>query len=275
MATASLELMIKPRRGWHSIDFRELWEHRELLAFLIWRDVKIRYKQTAFGGLWALLQPLIGMLVFATLFTRVAHIQSYGIPYALFVYAGLVPWTFFANALALSSNSLLASEHLVRKIYLPRILVPTAAVLALMLDMAVSLAFMGILLGIYRWPITTAIFWLPVFIFGSFLSAMGLGLILSALNVHYRDIKYVVPFFTQMAFFTTPIIYALRSISPKFQLLIAINPMTGMVEGFRYALLGGSVAFGAIWVSLSVAAILFVVGAYLFTRMERTFADVI
>lgn len=273
--TTTVELIIKPRRGWNAIDFRELWDHRELLAFLIWRDVKIRYKQTAFGGLWAILQPLIGMLVFATLFTRVAHISTYGVPYPLFLYAALVPWTFFANALALSSNSLLASEHLVRKIYLPRVLVPIASILALMLDLAVSLAFMGILLACYRWPVSTALFWLPVFIFGSFLTAAGLGLILSALNVHFRDVKYVVPFFTQMAFFLTPVLYALRSVPQKFRILVALNPMTGMVEGFRHALLGSAFASDAIWISLCMGVALFVLGAYLFTRMERTFADVI
>jgi lipopolysaccharide transport system permease protein len=275
MTAATAELVIKPRSGWQPIDFRELWEHRELLAFLIWRDVKIRYKQTALGGLWAILQPLIGMLVFATLFTRVAPIHTYGVPYPLFVFAGLVPWTFFANALALSSNSLLASEHLVRKIYLPRVLMPLAAILALIFDMVISLVFMAVLLGCYRWSVTPALTWLPAFVCGGFLATAGLGLTLSALNVRYRDVKYVVPFLTQMAFFVTPVIYPLRSVPSKFRIFVALNPMTGVVEGFRHALLGTPLLWDALWISVLVGAVLFVVGVYLFTRMERTFADVI
>jgi lipopolysaccharide transport system permease protein len=273
--TSTVELWIRPRRGWQPIDFRELWNYRELLGFLIWRDVKIRYKQTLLGSVWAVLQPLIAMLVFASLFTRVAPIKTFGVPYPLFVFAGLVPWTFFANALSLSSNSLLASEHLIRKIYLPRIFVPCASILALLLDVVISLAVMAILLLVYRWPITTHVLLLPLFLLGSFLATAGLGLSLSALNVHYRDVKYVVPFFTQMALFITPVIYSLRSVPEKYRVLLAINPMAGMVEGFRHALLGSPTPWSLIGISSAAAVILFAVGVFLFNRMERTFADVI
>jgi lipopolysaccharide transport system permease protein len=271
----AVELLIKPRRGWQPIDLKELWTYRELLGFLIWRDIKVRYKQTILGGLWAVLQPLIGTLVFGILFTRVAKIETPGIPYPLFVYAGLVPWTFFAGALSLSSNSLIGSEQMIRKTYLPRVLIPMAAILGLVLDMLIGFALMGFLLAYYRFPLTLSILWLPVSILGAFLVAAGMGLILSALNVHYRDIKYVVPFFVQMAFFLTPVIYPLRNVPKAFRVLLGLNPMAGMEEGFRHALLGSPVSAGLLWISGAVSLSIFVLGLYVFRRMERTFADLI
>jgi lipopolysaccharide transport system permease protein len=269
------ELLIKPRRGWQPIDFKELWDFRELLGFLIWRDIKVRYKQTILGGLWAVLQPLIGTLVFGILFTTVARINTGKVPYPLFVYAGLVPWTFFATALSLSSNSLVGSEQMIRKTYLPRIMIPLAAILGLIIDMLIGFALMLPLLLYYRWPLTTSVVWLPLCILGSFLAAAGMGLTLSALNVHYRDVKYVVPFFTQMAFFLTPVIYPLRTVPKSLQFVLGLNPMAGMEEGFRHALLGTAVSFDLIWTSSAVSALVFVAGLYIFRRMERTFADLI
>jgi homopolymeric O-antigen transport system permease protein len=269
------EILIKPRSKWQPLQFRELWVNRELLGFLTWRDVKIRYKQTALGGAWAILQPLIGMAIFAVLFTRVAPIQTYGTPYPLFVYAGLVPWTFFANALALSSNSLVASEHLIRKIYFPRVFLPFASMLALVFDMIIGLAFMGILLAYYHRSIGENIVWLPLFLFGCFMVTAGLGLGLSALNVHFRDVKYVVPFFTQMAFFLTPVLYPIRSVPEKFKILLSLNPMVGMVEGVRHAILGGPISWNLVTTSMVGASLLFLAGLYLFNRMERSFADII
>ena len=275
MSAYAVELLIKPRRGWQPIDLKELWHYRELLGFLIWRDIKVRYKQTVLGGLWAVLQPLIGTLVFGILFTRVAKIETPGIPYPLFVYAGLVPWTFFAGALSLSSNSLIGSEQMIRKTYLPRVLIPMAAILGLVLDMLIGFALMGFLLAYYRFPLTLSIVWLPASILGAFLVASGLGLILSALNVHYRDVKYVVPFFVQMAFFLTPVIYPLHNVPQSFKLLLGLNPMAGMEEGFRHVLLGSPVSASLLWTSGVVSVGIFVLGLYVFRRMERTFADLI
>ena len=275
MATATLELVIKPRSGWQPVDFGELWQFRELLGFLIWRDIKVRYKQTVLGGLWAILQPFIGMVVFGALFTAVASIKSDGSPYPLFVFAGLVPWTFFANSLGLASNSLLGSEQMIRKTYFPRLLIPLAVVLALGLDMLISFLFMGLLLVYYHWPVTSSLLWLPLFIAGSFLAACGMGLFLAALNVRYRDVKYVVPFFTQMAFFLTPVIYPARYLPASFKILLGVNPMAGMVEGFRFALLGSPVSWDLVWISCATSLLFFVAGLYFFRRMERTFADVI
>jgi lipopolysaccharide transport system permease protein len=267
------EVLIRPRRGWQPVDLRELWSFRELLGFLIWRDIKVRYKQTILGGLWAVLQPLVGTLVFGILFTRVAPIQTPGIPYPLFIYAGLIPWTFFANALTVSSNSLIGSEQMIRKTYLPRLFLPMGASLGLILDMLINVALFGLLLAYYRWPVTVSICWLPLCMASSILVASGLGIILSALNVYYRDIKYVVPFLTQMAFFLTPIIYPLQNASDNLRALLALNPMAGVEEGFRHALLGAPVSNGLIWVAAAAGLTLFVIGLYVFRRMERAFAD--
>jgi len=275
VASAAIELTIKPRRGWQPLDVGELWQFRELLGFLIWRDIKVRYKQTVLGGLWAILQPLIGTLIFGILFTTVAPIRSDGIPYPLFIYAGLVPWTFFANALALSSNSLIGSEQMIRKTYLPRVLLPMGAISALGLDMVIGFALMSFLLLYYHTPVTPALLLLPVFMAGSFMVASGMGLMLSALNVRYRDVKYVVPFFTQMALFLTPVLYPLSHIPHKLRAVLLLNPMAGMMEGFRYALLDSPVSWPVIAASLVISILLFVAGLYVFRRMERTFADAI
>ncbi len=275
MSAYTVELLIKPRRGWQPIDLRELWAYRELLGFLIWRDIKVRYKQTVLGGLWAVLQPLIGTLVFGILFTTVAKIRTPGVPYPLFVYAGLVPWTFFATALSLSSNSLIGSEQMIRKTYLPRVMIPMAAVLGLVIDMLIGFVLMGALLAYYRYPLTLSIVWLPVCMLGSFLVAAGMGLILSALNVQYRDVKYVVPFFTQMAFFLTPVIYPMANIPHSLKFLLGFNPMAGMEEGFRHALLGSPVSASLVWTSGLLSVAVFVAGLFVFRRMERTFADLI
>src|SRR4051812_4581922 len=266
--TSNVELLIKPRQGWQPVDFRELWSFRELLGFLIWRDIKVRYKQTVLGGVWAILQPLVGTLIFGILFTKVAPIRTPGIPYPLFIYAGLIPWNFFANSLALSSNSLIGSEQMIRKTYLPRIFLPMGAVLGLMIDMLINFLLMSVLLVYYHWPVTPALCWLPLCMIGSVLVASGLGLILSALNVYYRDIKYVVPFFTQMAFFLTPVIYPLQNASGKLRFILGLNPMAGIEEGFRHALLGLPVATASVWVGPLVGAALFVIGLYVFRRME-------
>lgn len=269
------ELIIKPRRGWQPIDFRELWNYRELFGVLVWRDIKIRYKQTAFGAAWALLQPLVGMLIFGVLFNRIVNMPSDGSPYLLFVYAGLVPWTFFVNGVSMSSNSLVGNDNMVRKIYFPRLMLPMGSIGALGLDMLVSLSFMAVLMVHYRWQVSANLLLLPVFMVGSFMAAGGLGLMLAALNVQFRDVKYIVPFSTQMLLFLTPVLYPMTAIPSQYRFLMSLNPMAGVVEGFRYSLLGSPVSWVVMGASLLSCVLIFLAGLFLFTRMDRSFADVI
>src|SRR6266852_5446511 len=218
--STTFELTIRPRKGWQAIDFKEIYLYRELLAFLIWRDIKIRYRQTLLGGLWAILQPFITMLVFTFIFNRVAGVKSDGPPYKLFAYAGLAPWTFFSTSVTQSSNSLIANQQLVSKVYFPRIFIPLGAIGALLLDLVLSLGLFAAMLAYYRWPLTTAVFWLPVFMLSAVLAAAGMGLTLSALNVSFRDVKYVVPFLVQMGLFLTPVIYPVRYVPQRLQILM-------------------------------------------------------
>jgi lipopolysaccharide transport system permease protein len=272
---ASTDILIKPRSGWQAVDLAEAVRYRELFFFLAWRDIKIRYRQTVLGGLWAVLQPLLGMLIFSFVFNRMVGVRSDGPPYPLFVFAGLAPWTFFSNSVIQSSNSLLANERLVSKIYFPRVFIPTASVGALLLDLVVSLAVVVIMMAYYHWPITYHILLLPLFILGTFLAASGIGLTLSACNVMFRDVKYAVPFFVQMGLFVTPVVYPLRYIPQRFQGIIGLNPMAGMVLGFRNALLGSPVSLKLLLVSFAVSVFLFVSGLLTFRRIERVFADII
>lgn len=273
--SSTFELTIHPRKGWQAIDFREIILYRELLGFLVWRDIKIRYRQTLLGGLWAVLQPLIAMLIFTFIFNRMAHVQSDGPPYKLFAYAGLAPWTFFSTSVSQSSNSLLTNQQMVSKVYFPRIFIPIGSVGALLVDLLFSLSLCGVLLFIFHWPLTAAIVWLPVFILGAFLAASGTGLILSALNVSFRDIKYAVPFLVQMGLFITPVIYPPTYIPKRFQFLLQLNPMAGVVIGFRHALLGTPASWRVMGMSLGISVLLFICGLLVFRRMENRFADII
>lgn len=272
---STYELVIEPRKGWQPVDFRELWVYRELLGYLILRDIKIRYKQTFLGGLWAILQPLIGMVVFGVMFQRVAAISSDGPPYPLFVFTGLVLWTFFSNGVTLSSNSLVGNEQMIRRIYFPRILVPLGQILALLFDLVISLAVLGVLMAYYHQGLSWKFLWLPVFLFGTCLITAGMGFVLSAMNVRYRDVKYIVPFFTQMLLFLTPVLYPIDHVTGSLRFLLSINPMTGMTEGFRYALLGGHLSWPLVAGSSFGAIAMFVIGLFFIRRMESTFADVI
>lgn len=271
----SYELIIKPRRGWQPVDWREVFLHHELLGFLVWRDIKIRYRQTLLGGAWAVLQPLLAMLIFTFIFHRVAGVKSDGPPYPLFVFAGLAPWVFFSNAVSASSNSLVANQQLVSKIYFPRIFIPVGSVLALLVDLGFSLALQFCLMLKYRWALTEHALSLPLFMLAALLSASGVGLIFSALNVSFRDVKYAIPFLIQMGLFLTPVIYPVTYLPRRLQPLLALNPMTGVVMGFRWALLGTPMDWRVVNISLLVSVGLFVVGLLIFRRMERQFADVI
>jgi len=273
--SSTFELTIRPRKGWQAIDFKEAYVYHELLAFLIWRDVKIRYRQTLLGGAWAVLQPFIAMLIFSFIFNRLAHVQSDGPPYKLFAYAGLAPWTFFSTSVTQSSNSLITNNQLVSKVYFPRIFIPLGAIGALLVDLFLSLALFAAMMLYYRWPVTPALLWLPVFVIGAALAAGGTGLTLSALNVSFRDVKYVVPFMVQMGLFVTPVIYPAHYIPQRWQFLMGLNPMAGVVIGFRHALLGSPASWGVMGLSLAVSAFLFVCGLLIFRRMENRFADII
>jgi lipopolysaccharide transport system permease protein len=268
-------IILQPRSGWQFLDVAELWRARELFAFLVWRDVRIRYKQTALGALWAVLQPLMAMLVFTAVFNRVAGIRSDQAPYPLFAYTGLTLWTFFTNAVSMSSNSLVGNQALVSKVYFPRVLIPLAAVAALLVDLAVSLSLIAVLMLWYRIPPAPTAPLALLYVAAAVAAAGGLGLILSALNVRFRDVKYAVPFFVQMGLFVTPVIYPVVYLPAQWRWLIGLNPMAGVIEGFRSALLGGAPDWRLVAASLAVTAAALIGGLLVFRRMERRFADII
>jgi lipopolysaccharide transport system permease protein len=272
---SNFELVIKPRSGWQPIDIQEVALYRELLGFLVWRDIKIRYRQTVLGAMWAILQPLVGMVIFTFVFNRMAGVNSDGPPYPLFAFAGLVPWTFFSNGVSASSNSLLTNQQLVSKVYFPRIFIPLGSIAALLVDLGLSVVILFFMMMKYHWPVTYQIVSLPLFIVAAFLATSGLGLTLSALNVSFRDVKYAVPFLIQMGIFVTPVIYPIRYIPARWQSLVGLNPMAGIVLGFRAAFLGSPAPWGLIEISLAMSLLLFIAGLMIFRRMERRFADLI
>lgn len=269
-------IVIKPSKGWVSLSLKDLWEYRELLYFLTWRDIKVRYKQTALGALWAIIQPFFTMVVFSLFFGRLAKIPSDGIPYPLFTFAALVPWMFFANGLSLSSNSLVGSANLITKVYFPRLIIPVSSILSGLVDFVIAfIVFMGMVLYYGICP-TISVIWLPFFLLLGLTTALGVGLWLSALNVKFRDVRYVIPFLTQFWLFATPIAYPSSLLSEPWKTVYGINPMVGVVEGFRWALLGTETAPGAmIFVSALVSLCLLISGIFYFKRMEKTFADII
>jgi lipopolysaccharide transport system permease protein len=269
-------VVIRPSHGWAPLQLRDLWQYRELLYFLIWRDVKVRYKQTALGAAWAILQPFLAMVIFSVFFGRLAGMPSDGVPYPIFAYTGLVPWTFFAYGLNQASNSLVGGANLVKKVYFPRLIMPLAAVLSGVIDFALAfLVLIGLML-FYGMVPSLAVLWLPLFGLLAMITALSVALWLSALNVEYRDVRYVVPFLTQFWLFATPIAYPSSLLSEPWRTLYGINPMVGVVEGFRWTLIGAGSPPGAMLIVSSVVALaLLVGGAFYFRRMEATFADVV
>ena len=268
--------VIEPPKGWSALNLREVWRFRELLFFLTWRDIKVRYKQTALGAAWAILQPLLTMVIFSIIFGNLAKLPSDGVPYPIFTYVALLPWQLFAFALNSASNSLVGSQNLISKVYFPRLVVPFSSVLAGIADFCIAFVFLLGMMAYYRIGFSVAILLLPLFLLLALTSAMAVGLWLSAMNVKYRDIRYVVPFLTQFWMYATPIAYSSSLIPEQWRWLYSLNPMTGVVEGFRWALLGKS---GLDVFSLSISAVVVVVllvsGLYYFKRMENTFADII
>lgn len=269
-------IRLKPSNGWRALNLREFWQYRELLYFLSWRDIKVRYKQTALGALWAILQPLLTMLVFSLFFGNLAKMPSDGIPYPIFAFSALVPWTFFSNGLTQSGNSLIQSAGMLKKVYFPRLIVPISSILSGVVDFL--FAFL-VLIGLMFWygivP-TANVVWLPFLLLLAFGTALGVGLWLSAMNVQFRDVRYTIPFLAQFWLFATPIAYPSSLLSEPWRTIYGINPMVGVVEGFRWALLGTATAPGPlIIVSALTMLTILITGMFYFRRMESTFADVV
>ena len=268
--------VIRPSRGWISLNLRDLWEYRELLYFLTWRDVKVRYKQTVLGAAWAIIQPFFTMMVFSLFFGKLAKIPSDDIPYPIFSYAALVPWQFFANGLSQSSTSLVASANLIKKVYFPRLVVPVSAVISGGVDFALAFVVLLGMMLFYGTVPTAAVIWLLFLLLLALVTSLGVGLWLTAMNVQFRDVRYAVPFLVQAWMFATPIAYPSSLLDEPWRTLYGVNPMAGVVEGFRWALLRAETAPGPIiLVSALVAVGLLVSGAFYFRRMEKTFADVV
>ncbi len=276
MKDAAEIIRIVPTQGWAALRLKELWAYRELLYFLVWRDVKVRYKQTALGAIWAILQPVFTMVVFSLFFGRLGKMPSDGLPYPLFSFAALVPWTYFSHGLSQASNSLVGSANLIKKVYFPRLAIPIASVASGLIDFALAfLVLLGMMLYYGILPGGKVIV-LPLLLLLTLVTSLGVSLWLSALNVHFRDVRHVIPFLTQLWLFSTPIAYPSSLLSEPWRTVYSINPMVGVVEGFRWALLGTDTAPGPMIIVSSVAAVVILVsGVFYFRRLEKTFADVV
>ena len=267
---------IAPPKGWFAFDLREAWNYRELLYFFVWRDVKVRYKQTFIGAAWAVLQPLLTMMVFWLFFGKLAKFDSHGLPYPIFYYAALLPWTYFATALQNASSIVVDQQQLITKVYFPRVVLPFSAVVSPLLDFGIALSLVAVMLVHYRMVPTLAMLWLPVFLLLSILTALGVGLWLSALNALYRDVRYVVPFLINFWLFASPVAYSSSIVPARWRWLYGLNPMAGVIEGFRWSLSGHGQPPGAL-LAASAGAVLFVVfgGLIYYHAMEGTIADVV
>lgn len=279
-ATTSIQhLVIEPVSGWKPLDPHDLWRYRELFYFLTWRDVKVRYKQTSLGAAWAVLQPLGNMILFTLLFGRLAKLPSDGIPYPLFAYAGLLPWTFFANAVGSSGNSLVGSSHLITKVYFPRMIIPASAILAGLVDLGISFVVMAALMVWYGVPVSGSILMMPILVLLTAILALGVGMWLSALHVRYRDIRYLIPFLIQFWMFATPVIYPASLMPERYRMIYFLNPMSGLIEAYRVALLGGvnGAKFNLVTLGMAggLAILMLIYATYHFRRMEKTFADIV
>jgi lipopolysaccharide transport system permease protein len=274
--TTTEVVIIEPQKGWRAINFGELWRFRELLYFLAWRDVKVKYKQTVLGVLWAVLQPVLTMIIFSVLFGRFAGMPSDGAPYPVFVFIGLLPWNYFASVLGQSTNSLVVGSNLVTKIYFPRLIMPLSSAIAALLDFFIALIVLAFMMFYYDIGIGPGILLVPVLVLITMMNAVGFGIWFSALNVRYRDIQYVIPFLIQIWMFVTPVIYPKSLLGAKFGWLLLLNPMGGVIEAFRPAVLGHMpIPWLSLGISTTVGFIVFVGGIYYFRSVERHFADVI
>jgi lipopolysaccharide transport system permease protein len=275
---ALVEIIIRPTSGWRLVNLGEFWRYRELLYFLTWRDVKVRYKQTVLGAVWAILQPVMTMIVFTIFFGRLGGMdknEHVTVAYPIFVYAALLPWQFFASAVSQGGQSLVSSANLISKVYFPRLIIPVASVGAGLVDFAISFGVMLCLMVAYGVPFTTHMLALPLCVVATLIAAVGMGTFLSALTVAFRDFRYVIPFMVQIWMFASPVAYPFKAIPEKWRLLYALNPMAGIISGYRSALLGEPFHWGPIGVSLLVGTLMLVIGAFYFRRVERRFADIV
>ena len=270
-------VVIKPSSPWVALNLRDLWTYRELLYFLTWRDIKIRYKQTLLGVAWAIMQPLFTMLVFTLFFGRLAGMDTRtdGMPYPLFAFVGLLPWTFFANALTNSGNSLVGSANLITKVYFPRMIIPGAAVAAGLVDLGIGFVLLLVLMMYYQVALTWTLLLLPVMVILTTLLAVGVGMWLSALNVKYRDIRFALPFLIQLWLFVSPVIFPSSILPEKWRWVMALNPLTGIIEGYRSSIFGRPIDWTALGISAVITLVVLVYASFSFRRMEKTFADVI
>jgi homopolymeric O-antigen transport system permease protein len=269
-------LRITPPGRWWVLPVQELWQARELVYFFVWRDIKIRYKQTAIGAAWAVLQPLLAMTVFTLFFGKLAHIPSEGLPYQVFVYAGLLPWMYFSNSMQTATTTIVENQRVITKVYFPRLVLPLAAVLAGLVDFGISFLIFALMMVYYRIHPTLQMLWLPAFLLLAVLTALGVGLWLSALNAIYRDVRYVLPFLVQIWLFASPVIYPPSLMSAKWRWLFGLNPMTGVIEGFRWALAGhGDPPKKLILISSAIILATLLSGLAYFQKMETTVADVV
>lgn len=269
-------LILRPTRGWGSLNLQDLWTYRELIYFLTWRDLKVRYRQTVLGAAWAILQPLLSMVVFSIFFGGLLRVSSDNVPYPIFSYTALLPWGMFSKALSDAGRSLVMNRNMITKVYFPRLVVPIASVLASLVDFAIAFVVLLGMMGYFKITPTSAIWTLPLFLLLALITALGVGLWLSAMNVVYRDIGYILPFLTQFWFYLTPVVYPASKVPESWRLIYALNPMVGVVEGFRWALLTTQTAPGPmLLVSTAIALLLLVSGLFYFRRMERVFADMV
>lgn len=268
-------VVIKPDRSWVALNLRDAWSYRELLYFLIWRDIKVRYKQTLLGASWAIIQPLVTMIVFTYFFGKLARVPSEGVPYPIFFYTGLLVWTYFSNALVSGANSLVGNANLITKVYFPRLIIPSAAVLAGLLDFAIASILLVGMLIYYDFAVTARYLMLPPLVAIATAMALGFGVWLSALNVRYRDVRYALSFMVQIWMFVSPVIYPSSFVPEEWRWVMVLNPMTGIVEGFRASLFGRPFQWFPLAYSALFALVLLVYSAYMFRRMERHFAELI
>ena len=277
---ASRVTLIAPTQGWRNLALRDVWTYRELLYFLAWRDVKVRYKQTLLGVLWVVLQPLVSMLIFTVLFGILLQVDSGDVPYPVFAFAGLLPWNYFSQALTRSSTSVVNSAHLVTKIYFPRLVIPLSGVLSSLVDFAIAFGVLAVLMVVYGIAPTPALLVLPALVLLAMITALGFGLWLSALNVKYRDVNYLLPFLIQIWMYVTPVVYGSNLLPQRYRFLLSLNPMTGVVEGFRWALLGPAavgddLSAPLIGISVVISLGVLISGLIFFRDTERTFADIV
>ena len=276
MKTTEFALRIEPTRGLFKLDLAAVWEFRELLYFLVWRDVKVRYKQTVIGATWVILQPLLTMAIFTVIFGHLAKLPSDGLPYSIFTYTALLPWNYFSQAVTRSGASLVGDANLVKKVYFPRLIIPLASVLSPLVDFVVSFVLLSAMVAWFGIAPGWGLLALPLFLLLAFMTALAVGLWLSPLNSKYRDVGYTIPFLTQFWMYASPVAYSVRLVPEKWRLIYSLNPMAGVIEGFRWALLGNeSPAFGAMAVSAFVVIALLLSGIVFFKRMERTLADIV